>query len=454
MRSIEIDAGEVQARLPGYPARFINGLTLLAAVMVLVVIAGCAGRPLPSGPTGRPDPSRPSVPSTPSEAFRPGRLPMIRIGVLVNQSTVRMTGTGAFEVVDLSSEEVIGTSSQGEVWSLKANGAWIDVSNPDGSAQGLYTGPIQLSPLTRDVRIGVSGKEYRGTFEVISNRKGRLTAVNILDVENYLRGVVPLEIGRLKENGIEALKAQAVAARTYTISNMGRRKSLGFDLYSTVSDQVYQGYSAEWTVADRAIAETRGMIATYDGKPISAFYSSTCGGETESIEDAWGSSPVPYLRNVRDRDGRSGDFCAHSPVYEWRVEWKKKTLESILANRLPALDRSKAGEFSLRGMDVRGRSPSGRVQLLEIKSNHGTTTLRGDKIRSALRRPIKGQPMLRSTKFDLKSRGDTIVAEGGGYGHGIGMCQMGAIGMAGKGYKYEQILKHYYRGIDLSRAYR
>ena len=437
-------------RYPYYYAWTESRTVWLAAFVLLFVVSGCAGRPHPSLPS---TPSAPSTPSRPSDTFRPGRLPLVRIGLLVNRSSVRVTGTGSFKVVDQSSGEVIGTSSRGKEWNLHANGAWINASTPEGDAQGLYTGPIQVRPAEREGRIWISQKEYRGTVEVTVNRKGTLTAVNILDLETYLRGVVPLEIGKLKDPQIEALKAQAVAARTYAIANLGRRRDLGFDLYSTVADQVYEGFSAEWTVADRAIAETRGMVAIYDGKPIDAFYSSTCGGETESIENAWGSRPVPYLRNVRDRDGRSGDFCRNSPVYKWRVEWNRKTLENILANRLPGLDRSKAGEFSLRDMDVRKRSPSGRVQVLEIKSNQGMTILRGDKIRSALRRPIRGQPLLRSTKFDLKIRGDTIVAEGGGYGHGIGLCQTGAIGMAVQGYKHDKILKHYYRGIDLRRVY-
>ncbi len=437
-------------RYPYYYAWTESRTVWLAAFVLLFVVSGCAGRPHPSLPS---TPSAPSTPSRPSDTFRPGRLPLVRIGLLVNRSSVRVTGTGSFKVVDQSSGEVIGTSSRGKEWNLQANGAWINASTPEGDAQGLYTGPIQVRPAEREGRIWISQKEYRGTVEVTVNRKGTLTAVNILDLETYLRGVVPLEIGKLKDPQIEALKAQAVAARTYAIANLGRRRDLGFDLYSTVADQVYEGFSAEWTVADRAIAETRGMVAIYDGKPIDAFYSSTCGGETESIENAWDSRPVPYLRNVRDRDGRSGDFCRNSPVYKWRVEWNRKTLENILANRLPGLDRSKAGEFSLRDMDVRKRSPSGRVQVLEIKSNQGMTTLRGDKIRSALRRPIRGQPLLRSTKFDLKIRGDTIVAEGGGYGHGIGLCQTGAIGMAVQGYKHDKILKHYYRGIDLRRVY-
>lgn len=370
----------------------------------------------------------------------------------MNRDTVSLTGTASTKVVDQSSGEVIGTSSPGQTWRMQAKGAWIDVSAPGGAAQGLYTGPIQVSPTTREGRIKVSDREYRGSMEVL-NKDGKLTVVNILDVENYLRGVVPPEIGKLAEDGIEALKAQAIAARTYTVTNLGRRKALGFDLYGTVADQVYHGYSAEWSVADRAIAETRGVIATYEGKPIAAQYSSTCAGETESIVDAWGGEPIPYLRSVRDRERGTGDFCSHSPVYTWRVEWNKNTLENILATRLPGLDPRKRGEFSLRDIDIKERSPTGRVQLLEIKSNHGSTMLRSGQIRTALRRPVQGQPMLRSTKFDLKFRQNTVVAEGGGYGHGIGMCQMGAIGMASQGYKHDRILKHYYRGIDLDRVY-
>lgn len=419
-------------------------------LLMSLVILGCAGRPLPSDRTARPAPSETAPPSG---AFKPGQLPVIRIGLLVNRDSASLTGSGRFRVVDRASGEVIGTSSSGQIWKMQAKGAWIDVSAPGGAAQGLYTGPIQVNPLAREGRIKAADREYRGSMEVVSNKNGKLTVVNILDVENYLRGVVPPEIGKLKEDRIEALKAQAIAARTYTVANLGRRKALGFDLYGTVADQVYRGYSAEWPVADRAISETRGMIATYEGKPIAAQYSSTCAGETESIEDAWGGNPIPYLRSVRDRDRGSDDFCNHSPVYTWRVEWNKNTLENILATRLPGLDPRKRGEFSLRDISITSRSPTGRVQQLEIKSNHGTTTLRSGQIRSALRRPVRGQPMLRSTKFDLKFRQNSVVAEGGGYGHGIGMCQMGAIGMAGQGYKYDRILKHYYRGIDLDRVY-
>ena len=422
----------------------------MVVFVLLYSIVGCAGRP---------PPRLASEPSRSSESFRPGQLPIIRIGLLVNQSSVSVSGTGSFKLVDQASGEVIGTSSNNEEWNFRAKGAWVNAITPAGESQGLYTGPIQVNPADREQRILMSKKEYRGIVEVMVNQQSKLTIVNVLDMETYLRGVVPPEIGQLKEKGIEALKAQAIASRTYAVSNMGRHKKLGFDLYSSVADQVYEGYNAEWRIADRAIAETRGMVAVYDGKLISAFYSSTCGGETESIQEAWGTESISYLRNVRDRSGSSEDFCNGSPVYKWREEWNWETLEAILASTLNRLDKRKSGKFSLIGIDVLKRSRSGRVKELEVRTNHGRVILRGDRIRSALRRPVRGRPLLRSTLFSLKikkghtRRRDTIVAEGGGWGHGIGLCQMGAISMAKQGFRHDKILRHYYRGIDLRRAY-
>ena len=295
-RGGEVPVSSSKLHAPAIWFRITAGVAWLALATLgfFLVVSGCAGRPLPSVRTA---PPAETESATRSGAFRPGKLPMIRIGLLVHRDSASLTGTGRFRVTDRSSGEVIGTSSSGEIWKTIAKGAWIDVSGP-GGAQGLYTGPIQLSPLTRDGRIQVADKEYRGSIEVLSRKNGTLTVVNIVDLEHYLRGVVPREIGRLKANQIEALKAQAVAARTYAVSNLGRRSALGFDLYGTVSDQVYHGYGAEWSIANRAISETRGVIASYRDKPISAFYSSTCGGRTESIEDAWGggTGSVPARR--------------------------------------------------------------------------------------------------------------------------------------------------------------
>jgi len=412
-------------------------------LVLLIILSGCGGPP-----------SRVRV-----GPVSPNRIPTIRVGILTEQQQVKITGTGRFQVLDQESGEIVGKSPRGRIWALAPSGAWIEPTTPEGQSQGLYTGPILVKSAERGGRIWVSGREYRGIIELRTNGKGMLTVVNELDIENYLRGVVPVEIGRLKPSQIDAVKAQAIAARTYALAHQGRRAALGFDIYGTVNDQVYRGHSVESSVADQAIAATHGMIATYKGKMIDTFYSSTCGGSTDNIHEGWKSSPVPYLSSVKDKGRGLGDFCHASPWYRWDARWDRAALEEILASSLPASARRQDGKIELQDIRIRKRSTSGRVHLLEIKTNQGKAEFRGDAIRSILRRPTQGNPALRSTLFNLKVQRDgkgrpkSIVIEGAGFGHGIGLCQTGAIGMADRGYRFDQILKHYYRGINLRRAY-
>jgi stage II sporulation protein D len=138
-------------------------------------------------------------------------------------------------------------------------------------------------------------KPYRGRLEVFTNLNGSLTVVNVLGLEDYVRGVVPNELSPGGYGALEALKAQAVAARTYAVSNRGQFTAAGFDLLPTIRSQVYGGLSTEHPLSTRAVEETRGMIATYRGEPINALYTSTCGGRTESAENIFGGAAVPYL---------------------------------------------------------------------------------------------------------------------------------------------------------------
>ena len=167
-----------------------------------------------------------------------------------------------------------------------------------------------------------------------------------------------------------------------------------------------------------------------------------------------------YLMQDLVQEGQENYLLYRKMFSKWestRDKWK--SLEDILSLSLKNSKKNKSGEFSLVGMEVVKRSSSGRVKELEIRSNFGKVILRGDEIRSVLRRPVPGNPPLRSTLFKLKikqgpsRKQDIIIATGAGYGHGIGLCQMGAIGMSTKGYQYDKILKHYYRDIDIYRAY-
>jgi len=144
--------------------------------------------------------------------------------------------------------------------------------------------------------VNFNEKPYRGRIEVFANTRGTLTVVNVVPLEDYVRGVVPNELSPGGWPQLEALKAQAVAARTYAVSNLGRFAGEGFDLSPDTRSQVYGGRSTEHPLTDRAVLETRGRIATYKGVPINALYTSTCGGRTEDAENIFGGAPVPYLR--------------------------------------------------------------------------------------------------------------------------------------------------------------
>lgn len=143
----------------------------------------------------------------------------------------------------------------------------------------------------------VAGQPYRGRIEVFLNRRGRLTVVNVVPLEAYLRGVVPNELSPMVFSHLEALKAQAIAARTYALRNRGKYAAEGYDLLPTAASQVYRGRGSEHPLSDRAVLETRGIVATYDGEPIDALYTSTSGGRTESVEYVFGT-PQPYLKSV------------------------------------------------------------------------------------------------------------------------------------------------------------
>ncbi|HEX8558839.1 MAG TPA: SpoIID/LytB domain-containing protein [Pyrinomonadaceae bacterium] len=155
-------------------------------------------------------------------------------------------------------------------------------------------------------------KPYRGRLEVFANTKGALTVVNVLTLEDYVRGVVPNELSPGGWPEIEALKAQAVAARTYAVSNLGRFSGEGFDLTADTRSQVYGGRSTEHPLTDRAVFETRGRIATYKGAPINALYTSTCGGRTEDGENIFGGAPVAYLRGRECALDAAGHFAGVS----------------------------------------------------------------------------------------------------------------------------------------------
>ncbi|MDR2728540.1 MAG: SpoIID/LytB domain-containing protein [Chitinispirillales bacterium] len=292
---------------------------------------------------------------------------------------------------------------------------------------------------------------YRGALVIISENEKTISFVNVLDVEDYLRGVVPREIGVLNEAEIEAVKAQAVAARTYAYKKMGVNHKNKFDLVSTVADQVYGGANAEHAVSDAAVARTKDIIMVYDNEIAGAYYHSTCGGKTANIEDVWsGAAALPYLRSINDADNSGNIYCVDSRAFAWEESWNAAQLGKILTRFHAEGNLSAPFKGNLRKVEVKERFACGRVKSCSIISSGGSFQAGGDKVRFLFRKDAASYPILRSSNFEVENSGGAkIVIKGRGYGHGIGMCQTGAIGRAKAGQDFHQILKAYYSGVTL-----
>jgi stage II sporulation protein D len=306
-----------------------------------------------------------------------------------------------------------------------------------------------------------SDRQWRGSLGVFVNPRGLLTLVDRVPLETYLLGVVPGEIGALGEERIEAGKAQAIAARSYTLFYRGRRATEGFDLYGTVEDQVYGPVETERVEATRCVAGTRGQMALAQGQPIRANYCSTCGGISAEVWEAWPTPALPYLVSRRDR-GSGEDYCAASAHYRWRETWAPAEFLANVARFGPGngLTLPPAGLGDLQDVTVDARSRSGRAWRLRIVTTTGTVFVPAYSIRLVLRRGAQPGAILRSNLFKIGVRRDPrtraateVIASGAGSGHGVGLCQTGALGMALAGAKARAILEHYYPGIELKRLY-
>jgi stage II sporulation protein D len=298
------------------------------------------------------------------------------------------------------------------------------------------------------------GKRYRGEIVVTATDSGFLV-VNQVPMDDYLRGVVPLEIGNRTSAEMAAVQAQAVAARTYAYKHLNEARP--FDMYATVQDQVYGGVDAEKPLADTAIETTRDVVVLYNGQPITTPYHSTCGGSTAGVSDVWYDQPdQPYLRPVSDRiPGTNNYYCDPSPRFSWTQTYDAAGLRTVMEKYLASYTNAPKANLG-RITDVReqGRTASGRVAALTVQTEGGSYTLRGNDIRFVLRDP-KGA-ILNSTLFTLStamSGGEVsdLTLNGRGYGHGIGMCQWGAIGRARAGQNYRTILETYYPGTTIGR---
>ncbi len=292
--------------------------------------------------------------------------------------------------------------------------------------------------------------KYRGHFEVHMNGKN-LILINELNIEEYLRGVLPHEMGKRKQPHFEALKAQAISARTYTYKHLNSRKSYHFDVFADVRDQMYKGATGEYALSDEAVKSTEGVVIQYKGTLIDSYYHSTCGGKTASIHKVWpNSKPIPYLVSMNDIDENGKPWCNQSTYVTWSRSWKKRDLVKMCNKNLKQLNPKMRKFSSIDRLEIMGWTPSGRITELRLQTNSGRHSTTSDKSRWVLRQP-NSDKLLMSSNFKLYKNGSIYTAKGKGYGHGIGFCQMGAMSRSAAGQNYRQMILAYYKDTELIR---
>jgi len=394
-------------------------LALFLSFSLSFFLLGCGGGKRPPAPIRTGGGGVPSLPSPDRSPVRVDQAPGIR--VLLKASF----GSAAVEGSDLPSLQRI-----------QAEGGKITLR--DGRGLVLRSGSgFRLQPL-RGSMLRLDGVPYQGVIEVFVNPLGTPVIVNELSLETYLQGVIPNELSSTGGVQLEALKALTIAARSFAFYSLGQNARRGFDVYSDNRSQVYRGTSSQQPLSNQAIDQTRGTIATYQNKPIVAFYSSTCGGLTEGYQAAFQGAHIPYL------EGGAACPDSASPNSTWE--------EHIQVSRIQKnLDRL-AGVGRLRKLVSLRKGQWGRTVEMRFVGDRGEKVLKGLDIRSAL--GLKSIWILAlEPHHDNSGYIVEIHARGRGWGHGVGLCQTGTVELARQGWSFERILKHYYKGIDLTRRW-
>lgn len=429
------------------------------------------------------------------------KLPILRVGIFLNQDEINIGGDGTFRIYNLKSKSFVSEECNKIIKMLPHNKG-IEILG-----KGVYSGPINIIPVgnTKIIMI-INGQKYRyrGNIEIVIDKDyKKLNAINIIGIEEYLYGVLKKEIS--PRWPAEALKAQAVAARTYAIFNMNKYIDKGYNISASTDSQAYGGVNHEDPLTNSAVDKTRGIIMVYKGKTINAVYHSDSGGHTEDSEDVWGSYE-PYLRSVKSK---YEEFVS-PPYHTWTYSITKEDLTERLKKQGYEID-------TIVSIKPVKKSKTGRIsELVFISKNNKIIYMKSNDLRKLI-----GPDLIRSTFFNIKIVGEELIIEeredkeeiekeeqeesvkeileqkkdwtikelvelmkkrreesdkekesevtiaevktlnipltflfsGSGNGHGVGMSQWGAYGMALQGYKYQDILKYYYQGINIIKKY-
>ena len=429
--------------------------------------------------------------------------PILRVGIFLDQIEANISGDGTFKIYNLKSN-VLVSEERNKGIKLLPRDQGIEILG-----KGVYSGPIEIIPVgNTKIIVMFNGQKYhyRGKIEIdIDKEDKKLNVINIIGIEEYLYGVLKKEIS--PHWPAEALKAQAVAARTFAIFNMNKYIDQGYNICASTNSQAYGGVNHEDPLTNKAVDETRGIIMVYKGEPINAVYHSDSGGYTESSENVWGSF-LPYLRSVKSKFEEK----VSPPHHTWSYSVSEKDLTEKLqkqGHKINTIVSIEADKKSETGRTSELIFTADNNKIISMKTNDFRSLVGADLIRSTLfnieiigkelniqediedRKEIKDKEeqkesikeileqkknwtikeLLELMKRNKEERAEgmeekvlkaeimksktplTFIFSGSGNGHGVGMSQWGAYGMTLQGSRYQDILKYYYQGIDIIKKY-
>ena len=345
--------------------------------------------------------------------------PEIKLGILSGVNSVELQMSAPCVIIEVNSRKVLQKIPANSKFTI-----YVDSMKTDSVE--IRSEDVFL----KDLITVINGKKYFGGVQ-INKKNNLLTVINLAPVEEYLRGVVPNEMS--PSFHAEALKAQTVAARSYTLKNRDRHKSEGYDLCTTNHCQYFAGVDSAKTTTDEIIKNTRGEVLLRNGRIVDTNFHTDSGGMTENVAEVWGSHS-PHLQAVAELEKNT---------YPWTKEFSVEDF----SNKIGGIGNLKKINLSpLKvGKSAADRSTSGRVKTAQFVGSNKTLQLTGNELRSKFSLP--------STLFDIKLSSGKIIFEGYGYGHGVGMSQNGANAFAKSGWNYEKILLHYYQGTKLKKLY-
>jgi len=374
----------------------------------------------------------------------------VRILLASKQSSVPLTAAGGWRMLAPDGATLVAVPNPGERWILEQEGGLVSARREDSRAVPLRESPIVVRPLDPGGTIGFNGRHWRGELLVSVGADG-LIVVNRLRMDDYVRGVVPLEIGTTSPGDAAAVEAQAVTARSYAVTRLGSQRA--YDMLATTQDQVYGGADAETQVGNASVEATHGLVLLYGGTVVNAPYHANCGGSTAAPQDSWRAAAEPYLQRVSDQiPGTNRYYCDQAPRFRWTRTFGADELRDAISRYVRALPGGAGGVGAVTNVTVTAVTPAGRVGTLTVDTDRGRWAMRGNEIRAALR-STAGE-LLYSTYFSVDvvpGRGGVqqLILKGGGNGHGVGMCQSGAIGRARAGQDFRTILRTYYPGTTV-----